>query len=208
MTTPQTQTLPAPADTVDAAEPWTVLNLYRQALADGAERQATRWLGLSTQLRTDGTDEQLLADVNTLLADGELADRAARHEVAYRTWLRAGLPAGEKPPPVRHMPPLTAAGMPALLELHRHQDVSHVSGAGPVAFVAIFPEIPSEQGPVMLRWRGHLSNAWSTTLYSRPDQLRLHFHQGATTAVWMFRPGWVDQLTDEGWQLLREIPFR
>jgi hypothetical protein len=82
-----------------------------------------------------------------------------------------------------------------------------VSGAGSVALATIFPEVPAEQGPVVLRWRGHRSDAWSTTLYNRPDHLRLHFHGGNTTAMWLLRPGWVDEVTDPGWQLLQEIPF-
>jgi hypothetical protein len=206
VTTPQTPTRPAQAETADAAT-WTTLNRRVQALADEAERQATTWLGLSARLRTDGTDESLLADVNAALAAGQLADSAARYGVAFWTWLHAGLPAGQAPPPVRHMPALTAAGMPALLALHRHLDVTDVSGAGSVALATIFPEVPADQGPVILRWRGHFSDAWSTTFYSRPDHLRLHLHHGATTAVWLYRPGWVDEVTDPGWQLLREIPF-
>jgi hypothetical protein len=201
---PQTQTLPAPAD---AAEPWTTLNLYRQALADQAERQSTQWLGLAARLRTDGTDESLLAAVGATARDPALPDLVARHEVAYRSWLSAGLPAGQAPPPVRHLPSLSAAGMPALLALHRHLDVSDVSGAGTVALATIFPEVPADQGPVIVRWRGHHSTSWSVTLYNQPDQLRLHFHGDNTTTVWLLRPGWVDELSDPGWQLLRELPF-
>lgn len=191
---------------VDEAEPWTTLNLYGQALADEAERRAIELLGQSARLRTDGTDESLLSALSATLADRTLIDLAYRHRVAYQSWLCAGLPAGQSPPPVRHLPDLTAAGMPALLALHRSVDLSSVSGIGAVALVTVFPEVPAEDCPVVVRWRGHHSGSWSLNLYTEPAQLGLHLHGGRTTAVWMLRPGWVDQCTDDGWRLLREIP--
>jgi hypothetical protein len=71
-------------------------------------------------------------------------------------------------------------GHPRAFELHRHEDITGVSGTGIVAWGVEFPD-----GVVALRWR----SAWPTSVVFHDrgmDAVRaVHGHDGRTEVVFM-----------------------
>ena len=69
-------------------------------------------------------------------------------------------------------------GLPRLFQLHRHRDVTGVSGTGVVADGVVWPD-----GTVAVRWRGERP---STVVWeSLEDAMSRHGHDGNTIIHWL-----------------------
>lgn len=63
-------------------------------------------------------------------------------------------------------------------ELHRHQDISGVSGTGTVAEGVRFTD-----GTVVMRWHG--DHGSTVNWRNMEDAMFIHGHNGATELVWL-----------------------
>ena len=75
-----------------------------------------------------------------------------------------------------------AAALPRRFALHRHDDISGISGTGLVAYGTAYPS-----GRTTLAWAN--SRISSITIYDSPEQvLQIHGHNGATHLIWIDQP--------------------